>query len=99
MAVEERSLGEWSLILKLAGQARELGGLALQGAGSRCSFWSRCDKVFESFRKLSQMVRGPDDTEEVEPKEGHQTVPRRQAAPGSSVFEGVVEAWTRSLGD
>ena len=45
------------------------------------------------------MVRGPDDTEEVEPKEGHQTVPRRQAAPGSSVFEGVVEAWTRSLGD
>ena len=67
MAVE-RSLGEWSLISHLAGQAGELG---LGSAGR----WEpllvleqRCDKVFESFRKLHQIVRGPDDTEEVEPK-------------------------------
>ena len=64
----EWSLGEWSLISHLAGQAREL---RLGSAGR----WEpllvleqRCDKVFESFRKLNQMVRGPDDTEEVEPK-------------------------------
>lgn len=64
----EGSLGGWSLISSLAGQARELG---LGSAGH----WEpllileqRCDEVFESFRKLNQMVRGPDDMEEVEPK-------------------------------
>lgn len=54
--------------MSLAGQARELG---LGSAGH----WEpllileqRCDEVFESFRKLNQMVRGPDDMEEVDPK-------------------------------
>ena len=64
----ERSLAGWSLISSLAGQARELGRGSAGHWEPLLILEQRCDEVFESFRKLNQMVSGPDDTEEVEPK-------------------------------